>query len=123
MLTFTAPAVLSFRPEAEEAKAKRESMMSAYLVGQVTIHDHAEYEKYLAGVMDTLAPFDGRPLVAADEVQVLEGTWAATRTVVVEFPSIDHAKRWYESPKYKSIVQHRFKAAASNLVLAEGFKG
>jgi hypothetical protein len=57
------------------------------------------------------------------EVEVLEGTWTATRTVVVEFPSMDHAKRWYESPKYKSIVQHRFKAATSNIVLAEGFNG
>ena len=98
-------------------------MMPAYLIGQVTIHDRVEYEKYLAGVMNTFAPFDGRPLVAADEVEVLEGTWTATRTVVVEFPSKDHAKRWYESPKYKSIVQHRFKAAASNIVLADGFNG
>jgi uncharacterized protein (DUF1330 family) len=67
--------------------------MPAYLIGQVAIHGRAEYEKYLAGVMETLAPFDGRPLVAADEVEVLKGTWTATRTVVIEFPSMDHAKR------------------------------
>jgi uncharacterized protein (DUF1330 family) len=67
----------------------------------VTIHDHAEYEKDLAGIMDTLSPFDGCPLVAANEVEELEGTWTATRTVVVEFPSMDHAKGWHESPKYK----------------------
>jgi uncharacterized protein (DUF1330 family) len=97
--------------------------MPAYLIGQVTIHDPATYEKYLAGFMEAFAPFDGRVLVAAEEVEVLEGTWPRTRTVVLEFPSMGHAKRWYESPNYQSIVQHRFKAATSNLVLAEGFEG
>lgn len=97
--------------------------MPAYVIGQITIHDHAEYEKYLAGVRDTFAPFEGRVLVAADEVEVLEGPWPATRTVFVEFPSMDHAKRWYQSPKYQSVVQHRFKAATSKIVLAQGFQG
>ncbi len=95
--------------------------MPAYLIAQVTIHDRAEYEKYLAGFMDAFAPFDGRVLVAADDVEVLEGTWPQTHTVVLEFPSLDHAKRWYESPKYQSIVQHRFKAATSNIILADGW--
>ena len=96
--------------------------MPAYLIGQITIHDNAEYEKYVAGVRDTFAPFDGRVLVAANEVEVLEGPWPATRTVVVEFPSMDHAKRWYQSPKYQAVVQHRFKAATSRIVLTEGFQ-
>lgn len=97
--------------------------MPAYLIGQVTIHDPAEYEKYLTGFMDAFAPFDGRVLVAAEDVEVLEGTWPRTRTVVLEFPSLDHAKRWYESPRYQVIAQHRFKAATSNIILADGFEG
>jgi len=97
--------------------------MPAYLIGQVTIHDPAEYEKYLTGFMDAFAPFDGRVLVAAEDVEVLEGTWPRTRTVVLEFPSLDHAKHWYESPRYQAIAQHRFKAATSNIILADGFEG
>jgi uncharacterized protein (DUF1330 family) len=97
--------------------------MPAYLIGQVTIHDSAEYEKYLAGFGEAFAPFDGRVLVATEDVEVLEGTWPRTRTVVLEFPSMGHAKRWYESPNYQSLAQHRFKAATSNLVLANGFEG
>jgi uncharacterized protein (DUF1330 family) len=97
--------------------------MPAYLVGQITIHDYAEFEKYLAGVGPTLAPFDGRLLVAADQVEVLEGSWPATRTVVVQFPSMDHANGWYQSPDYQSVVQYRFKAATSRIVLASGFEG
>jgi uncharacterized protein (DUF1330 family) len=66
--------------------------MPAYVIGQVTVHDSAEYEKYLAGFMDAFAPFDGRVLVAANDVDVLEGMWPRTRTVVLEFPSMEHAQ-------------------------------
>jgi uncharacterized protein (DUF1330 family) len=96
--------------------------MSAYVIGQVTVHDSAEYEKYLAGFMDAFAPFDGHVLVAANDVDVLEGTWPRARTVVLEFPSMEHAQRWYKSPAYQSIAQHRFKAATSNIILAHGFE-
>ncbi len=97
-------------------------MMAAYLIAQVAIHDWAQYEKYVGGFMDALTPFDGRVLVVAEKVEVVEGTWPQARTVVIEFPSMEHAKRWYESPKYQSIAQHRFKAVATNLVLAPGFE-
>jgi len=97
--------------------------MPAYLIAQVTIHDPAVYEKYVAGFMDAFAPFGGRVLVAAEDVEVLEGTWPRARTVVLEFPSMEQAKRWYKSPNYQAIAQHRFKAATSSLVLAGGFEG
>jgi len=96
--------------------------MPAYVIGQVTVHDPAEYQKYLAGFMGAFTPFEGRVLVAAEDVEVVEGTWPRTRTVVLEFPSMEHARRWYKSPAYQSVAQHRFKAATSNLVLAPGFE-
>lgn len=96
--------------------------MPAYVVGQVTVHDPVEYSKYMAGFMEAFAPFGGRVLVAAEAVEVLEGEWPRTRTVILEFPSMAQAKSWYESPKYQAIVQHRFKAAKSTLVLANGFE-
>jgi uncharacterized protein (DUF1330 family) len=96
--------------------------MPAYVIAQVTVHDSAEYEKYLAGFMDAFTPFEGRVLVAANDVEVLEGAWPRTRTVVLEFPSMEHARGWYKSPAYQAIAQHRFKAATSNVVLAHGFE-
>jgi uncharacterized protein (DUF1330 family) len=38
---------------------RRRFDMPAYLIGQVTIHDPAEYEKYLTGFMEAFAPFEG----------------------------------------------------------------
>lgn len=96
--------------------------MPAYLIAQVTVHDSAEYQKYVAGVAATFAPFEGRVLVSAANVEVLEGTWPQARTVILEFPSMENAKRWYESPAYQSVAQHRFKAATSTLIFAAGFE-
>lgn len=96
--------------------------MPAYLIAQVTVHDPVGYEKYLAGFADIFAPYKGRVLVATEAVEVMEGAWPKTRTVVLEFPSMDDAKRWYKSPAYQALVQHRFKAATANLVFAEGWE-
>ncbi|MGO9603732.1 MAG: DUF1330 domain-containing protein [Candidatus Binataceae bacterium] len=77
----------------------------------------------LAGFMGALAPFEGRVLVASEDVEVLEGTWPRTRTVVLEFPSMGLARGWYESSDYQAIAQHRFKAARTNLILVGGYDG
>lgn len=96
-------------------------MMAAYFIGQVTVHDSAEYEKYLAQFMEAFLPFEGRVLVSTEDVELVEGNWPQSRTVVLEFPTEDHAKRWYASEDYQRIVQLRFKAADANIVLAPGF--
>lgn len=95
--------------------------MTAYYIGQVTVHDAAEYEKYLVQFMDAFLPFEGRVLVSTENVELIEGNWPKSRTVVLEFPTQDHAKRWYASDEYQRIVQHRFKSSDANIVLAEGF--
>jgi uncharacterized protein (DUF1330 family) len=39
---------------------------------------------------------------------------------VLEFPSVEQAKRWYDSEEYRPLKAMRFKASKSNLVLVEG---
>ena len=56
--------------------------MPAYIVGQVAVHDLAEYNKYLAGFPEAFAPFEGRVLVASDQVETIEGVSPKARTVV-----------------------------------------
>src|SRR5262249_1588517 len=50
----------------------------------------------------------------------LEGQWHPKRLVVLEFPSVEQAKRWYDSEEYRPLKAMRFKASKSNLVLVEG---
>jgi uncharacterized protein (DUF1330 family) len=95
--------------------------MPGYIISQVEVYDADEYAKYLAGFMDAFEPFDGRILVGTDNVTILEGKWPQVLTVVMEFPSKDRARDWYESEKYQRVAQHRFRSAKTNMILVDGY--
>lgn len=97
--------------------------MPAYIIANIKVHDQQEYREYLAGFMDTFRPYDGRILVATDDLEILEGEWPAVRTVVMEFPSPGRAREWYQSEQYKKLARHRFRSATTDMILADGFTG
>ncbi len=39
---------------------------------------------------------------------------------IVEFPSFDEAKAWYDSPAYREAREHRFKGADYRVVIVQG---
>lgn len=94
--------------------------MSVYILAQIQIHDRDEYDKYSEGFLDVFAGFGGELLVVSENPVVVEGEWPYTRTVVLRFPSAEEAQRWYDSPEYQAIAQHRFRGAKTNAVLVEG---
>ena len=49
-----------------------------------------------------------------------EGNWQPKRVVVLEFPSLEQAKRWYNSEEYRGPKALRFKTATSKMILVEG---
>lgn len=94
--------------------------MSVYVVAQISIHDRKEYDKYSDGFLDVFARFAGELLVVSENPQVVEGEWPYTRTVIIRFPSTEEARRWYESPEYQAIAQHRYRGSKGNAVIVEG---
>jgi uncharacterized protein (DUF1330 family) len=93
--------------------------MAVYIIAQIGIHDRGGYEKYSEGFLDVFAKYQGELLVVSEDPVVVEGEWPYTRTVVIRFPSADEARRWYESPEYQAIAQHRYRAAKTNAVIVE----
>ena len=59
-------------------------------------------------------------LVRGGKFEKLEGNWEPTRVVLLEFPSLEQAKRWYDSEEYREPKALRFKTARTNLILVEG---
>ncbi len=57
---------------------------------------------------------------AAAPSETLEGDWHPRRIVVLQFPSADHARGWYESPDYVKLMEIRRRASTGSLILAEG---
>ncbi len=97
--------------------------MAVYLIAQVTIHDRAEYDRYQAGLLDVFARHEGELLAVSDGATVLEGEWPCTRTVLMRFPSEAAARRWFESPDYQRISEHRHRGATTNVVMIQALPG
>ena len=94
--------------------------MTAYLVAQVRIDDQETYQRYREAVPPLVDRFGGRFRARGGELEVLEGTWPFPRLVIIEFPSRDAARLFYDSPEYQRILPLRQQASAGNVVLVEG---
>jgi uncharacterized protein (DUF1330 family) len=94
--------------------------MGAYIIANVNVQDATVFEEYRARVPETLARHGGRYVVRGGKHQTLEGNWAPSRLVLLEFPSVEHAKRWYDSEDYREPKALRMKCAFTDLVLVEG---
>ncbi len=94
--------------------------MPAYLIAEVDVADTAAYEEYKKITPGAIAAYGGRFIVRGGNVESKEGGWKPSRLVVVEFPSMEQAKKFYDSPEYAPALAIRLKAAKSRLVLADG---
>jgi uncharacterized protein (DUF1330 family) len=94
--------------------------MPAYVIVETDIHDHEQYEQYKAASPAAVAGGGGRFVVRGGELAVLEGDWSPSRLVVLEFESLEAAKRWYESEEYQAAKKLRDGAANLNMVAVEG---
>jgi uncharacterized protein (DUF1330 family) len=97
--------------------------MAVYIINNMTIHDHSEYEQYLREFMGVFRQFKGTVLAAQDAPSPQEGSWPYDRTILLSFPDRDEAARWFESPQYRAIALHRHKGTQSNVVILNGLPG
>ena len=76
-----------------------------------------EYRKHTPGA---IAAFGGKFIVRGGKCKSLEGDWTQERLIVVEFPDMATAERFYHSPEYQKILPLRLKAASGRTLLVEG---
>ncbi|MFN3706119.1 MAG: DUF1330 domain-containing protein [Thermoflexales bacterium] len=94
--------------------------MAAFVIADIDVLDPTEYEEYKKLATDTPAKFGGRYLARGGAVQVWEGDWTPGRVVILEFPSLEQARAWYESQEYGQAKAIRHRAARSRLIVVEG---
>jgi uncharacterized protein (DUF1330 family) len=94
--------------------------VAAYIIADVTVTDPAAMEEYRKRVPATLTTFGGRFIVRGGAHQTLEGDWKPNRLVVLEFPSMEQARRWYDSEEYREPKAMRLRAGRTNLVMVDG---
>jgi len=92
----------------------------AYLIVDLTVTDPAGFEEYRRQVGPTLTQYGARYVVRGGAHERLEGDWQPNRLVVIEFPSREAARRWYDSEEYRGPKAVREKTARTNLILVDG---
>ena len=67
--------------------------VAAYFIVDIDIGDMDRMQEYREAVPRTIEKYGGRYLVRTGRWEVLEGHWQPKRVVVLEFPSVEQAKR------------------------------
>lgn len=94
--------------------------MAAYIVfTRERMRDEAELATYSSKARPSLAGHAVKPLVVYGTCETLEGA-PIEGAVILEFPTLEAAKAWYESPAYTEARAHRFAAADYRCFITEG---
>ena len=95
--------------------------MPAYcLFDNLEVTDPAALKEYTSRVVPVVEQFGGRYVVLGGAVDRVEGDWAPAFPVMIEFPSLAHARRWYGSAEYRELKALRQSAGRYNGVFMAG---
>jgi len=97
-------------------------MPKGYWIAHVDVQDAKVYETYRQANAAPFAEYGAQFLVRGGPAQTREGT-SKSRTVVIEFPTIEAAIACYESPAYQAAKALRDPVSSGDLVIVEGYEG
>jgi uncharacterized protein (DUF1330 family) len=95
--------------------------MAAYVVATVQVTDPTQYKEYMALAPIAIAKYGGKYLTRGGAMETMEGDEQTKRVVLLEFPDMDAARNFYDSPEYRAAREKRKDAAIFQLVLLEEF--
>lgn len=94
--------------------------MPAYVINDMEVTDPQLFEDYKKLSPPTVAQYGGRFLARGGRAEKLEGDWSPRRLVLLEFPSLQQAHAWLDSPEYAPARRLRQLSSNSNLIVVEG---
>ncbi len=94
--------------------------MAAYFIGDIVVTDPEGIKEYQRRVSASLELYGGKFLVRGGTFEVLEGDWHPHRLILLEFESVEQAKRWYNSAEYAAVIGIRHRTANTDFVLVQG---
>jgi uncharacterized protein (DUF1330 family) len=96
-------------------------MPDAYVIVEMQISDPEQYTLYMAEAPAAVKAAGGEYVVRGGRSEVLEGEWQPGRLAMLKFASIEAAKGWYDSERYRAARSIRSGATSLfNMVVVEG---
>ena len=94
--------------------------MTAYVIADITVTNPDGYAPYRPLAAKSIADYGGRFLARGGAVQSLEGGWNPGRVVIIEFPTLEIARKWYDSPDYQECLKIRLANSTGRVIMTEG---
>ena len=94
--------------------------MTAYVIVDIEVTDPEGYKEYVKLAPEAVNLYGGKYIARGGPNETLEGNWQAKRLVILEFPSVEQAKAWLNSPEYAPARALRHQYARTNMVVVEG---
>jgi uncharacterized protein (DUF1330 family) len=91
--------------------------MPAYVFAYINVTDPDSMGAYASQVEALTESFGGRYLFVGPGAETLEGALAPDGMAIIEFPTNEEAKRWYDSPEYAPLKALRQAAGPTGLIL------
>lgn len=94
--------------------------MAAYVIADFEITNPEGCHAYAQRVGATVDHDGGRYRARGERAEIIEREWHPHRVVVLEFESVEQARRWYSSDDYTAIKAMRHQTAQTRLVVVPG---
>lgn len=94
--------------------------MPAYVIAHIDVKDPVKYEDYKKMSPVSIEQYGGKFIARGGKAESLEGTWQPKRLVLLEFPSVEQARKWWASDEYAPAKALRQATSIGDLVVIEG---
>jgi uncharacterized protein (DUF1330 family) len=88
-------------------------------IREEAVRDQAELNIYSRMNRDSPRDPNMKPLVVYGATEAVEGK-APDGMVMLQFPTVEDAKAWYNSPAYQAAIPHRMKGADYRAFIVQG---
>lgn len=95
-------------------------MPAYFFFDMLQVTEPEKLERYRHVVLATVERYGGRYLTVGGQTDLVEGDWRPVFPVLIEFPDLTQARRWYDSEEYRAPKALRRAAARGNAVFIEG---
>jgi len=94
--------------------------MTAYVVIRIEAQDPSKLKNYQKVAPSIIDKYNGKILARGGEMATLEGPEETRRIVIIEFQSLDNAKKFYGSEEYSNAIKLRNNIASFEIIAIDG---
>ena|ERR1700729_181909 len=96
-------------------------MAKCYWVSRSEVHDPEGYKRYIEIAAPAFERSGAKYLARGGKVEALMGE-ARPRNILAEFPSMEAARAFFNSPEYSEALTYRRKSSTGEIYVVEGLQ-